>query len=121
MSQSAWRVVIVITTLFTAVVHLILLNISILAEKGSLDPLFTLNGLGYLSLLIAYFWKNPTLEERRGIIRWAFIAFTAVTILAWVAIGERQGILPYLTKLAEVILIVALWMDGRASKQIEAA
>lgn len=119
--MSRIRAIIVVTGLFTAIVHLVVLNIDFIEEYGRPDPLFTLNGLGYLALLAAYFWKTPVLEQRRGLVRWAFIAYTAVTILAWVAVGERQGSLPYLTKLDEVILILALWMDGRAAKQMESA
>ena len=118
--MSRTRAIIVVTGLFTGIVHLVVLNIGIFAEEGRPDPLFTLNGLGYLALLVAYFWKTPLFERRRGLVRWAFIAFTAITILAWVAVGAREGILPYLTKLSEVVLIVAIWMDGRAPKQVEA-
>ncbi|MFQ5923870.1 MAG: hypothetical protein ACE5M4_13595 [Anaerolineales bacterium] len=119
--MSRIRAIIVVTGLITAIVHLVILNIGIIEEKGQPDLLFTLNGLGYLALLAAYFWKTPVLERRRGLVRWAFIAFTAITILAWVAVGAREGIRPYLTKLDEVVLIVALWMDGRAAKQVDAA
>ncbi len=115
--MSRIRAIIVVAGLFTGIVHLVVLNIGIFEEYGRPDPLFTLNGLGYLALLAAYFWKAPLLEQRRRLVRWAFIAFTAVTILAWVAVGAREDILPYLTKLSEVVLIVALWMDGRAAKQ----
>lgn len=116
MSQSNLRIVILITGLFTAIVHLVVLNIGIVAEYGRPDPLFTLNGLGYLVLLAAYFWKTPALKQRHGFVSWAFIAFTAVTILAWVAVGAREGILPYLTKLSEVILLAALWINLREEK-----
>jgi hypothetical protein len=42
------------------------------------------------------------------------MAYTLVTIIAWVAIGERNT-LGYATKAVEVLLIIFLWIDlGRA-------
>lgn len=50
------------------------------------DPLFTLNGLGYLGLLLAYFLPLDFLRSRRSLIRTAFLIYTLVTIAAWVII-----------------------------------
>lgn len=50
------------------------------------DPLFTLNGLGYLGLLLAYFLPLDFLRSRRPLIRTAFLIYTLVTIAAWVII-----------------------------------
>jgi hypothetical protein len=44
------------------------------------------------------------------LVRWAFIAFTAVTIIGWVAFGARNTI-AYIDKLAEVAIIVLLVTD----------
>jgi hypothetical protein len=54
----------------------------------------------------------PIVKDRRSLVRWIMIGFTAITILAWVAIGSRDAI-GYFTKLVEVALIVLLWLDGR--------
>ena len=40
------------------------------------------------------------------------MAYTAVTILGWVAIGERTAI-GYVDKAIEVALIVLLWLEHR--------
>lgn len=95
---------IIVLTLATAVVHLIILNL------GSIDILFTLNGLGYLGLLTLYFLPIPIAQENHNLVRWALMAFTAVTILAWVFVGERS-LLGYADKAIEILLLVLLWMD----------
>jgi len=104
----ALQIGIALLGLITAIVHLVILNLQ------GIDPIFTLNGLGYLALLLAYFLPATFLRERHNLIRWIFIAFTAITILAWIAIGARTTV-GYLTKLDELALIVLLWLDGRSS------
>jgi hypothetical protein len=59
-------------------------------------------------LTAAYFL--PQLKAYRGKVRWVFIGFTAVTVIAWVAIGERNA-LGYITKVIELALIALLWID----------
>jgi hypothetical protein len=42
------------------------------------------------------------------------IGFTAVTIVAWLVMGDKSwpaGALGYITKFDEVILLALLWMD----------
>ena len=72
------------------------------------DPVFILNGLGYLTLTAAYFL--PQFKAHHATVRWVFIGFAVVTIIAWVAIGMRTP-LGYITKLIELALIALLWMD----------
>lgn len=109
MSKSTLRTLIVLLTLITAAVHLILLNIGILADTGSIDILFTLNGLGYLALLAALLYGFPAGRER--LVHYAFIAFTLVTIIAWLVLnGDFTAPLGVFTKAVEVLLIVFLWM-----------
>lgn len=74
--------------------------------------MFYLNGAGYLVLVAALFL--PQLARWRGAIRWALIAFTAVTVIGWVAFGERSAI-AIIDKIIELALIVLLWMDARRS------
>jgi len=109
MSRSALRTSIIVLGLITALVHLVILNLGYLRETGRPDVLFTLNGLGYLGLLVALFAGIPFLAKQRTLVHIAFIAFTAVTILGWVAMGARSP-LGYGDKLVEILLIVALWM-----------
>lgn len=103
----ALQIGIIILTLATALIHLSLLFP---------DVLFILNALGYVTLLAAYFLPIDMLRERHNLVRWAFIAFIGVTILAWLAMGDKSwpdGALGYVTKLIEVLLIILLVVDGR--------
>ena len=100
----AVQVGIIVITIFTAIVHL---------TRNFPDPMFILNGLGYFTLLAGLLAPLPFLTKSRSMTRWAFIAFTAVTILAWLAIGERI-LIGYIDKSLEVILIALLFIDGRS-------
>jgi len=107
---------IVVLTLITAAVHLIILNIQMVNFTGSIDPLFTLNGLGYLALLAAYFLPIPVAKNNRNLVRWVYIGYPILTILAWVVMGQTSGpgaSLAYITKIVEVALVVLLWLDRR--------
>ena len=107
---SAVQIGIILAALATALIH-----VSLLFP----DPLFILNGLGYLALLAAYFLPIDIAKNYHKLVRWAFIAFTFVTIFAWVAIGDKSwpaGSLGYLTKLIEVVLIVMLLVDRPADQ-----
>jgi hypothetical protein len=105
------RWLILILGLATALIHMILLNLSM----NKIDPLFTLNGLGYLVLLAAYFLPVPFAKDNRSLVRWVLMGFTALTIIAWVIMGRPYTTLGYLTKLIELGLIAFLWMDKRPS------
>ncbi len=109
MSKSSIRTIIILLTLITAGIHLILLNIGILRDKGSIDILFTLNGLGYLALLGALLYNFPAGRER--LVHYAFMAFALVTIIAWLVInGDFTDPISLITKADEVLLIVFLSM-----------
>ncbi len=96
--------------LITAFVHGVILNILI----GHLDLLFTLNAIGYLTLLALFFADPAFLRGRRRLLHYAFIAFTAATIGAWVAMGDPADRLAWVTKLDEVLLIVSLVANLRS-------
>ena len=116
MSRSSLRIVILLSALFTGLVHLVLLSI----QLGSPSPIFILNGLGYL-VLLGLFWFNPSfVAGRRTLFHYAFMAYAAVTILLWIPAGQRD-LTAYLTKASEVVLIVALWANLRAEKAADLA
>ena len=103
----ALQVGIIVLTLATAFIHFSLLFP---------DVLFILNGLAYLTLLALYFLPIPIARENRALVRWAFMGFIVITILAWVAIGDKSwpsGALGYLTKVIELVLLGLLWQSGR--------
>ena len=103
----AIRIGVVVLTLIAAIVH-----ISLLFP----DPVFILNGLGYLTLLAALYLPIPRLVPHRGLVRWTLIGYAMLTILAWVAIGERT-LLGYSTTADEVALIVLLLIEGRMNRR----
>lgn len=94
---------VIVLTLATAVTH-ITLNFP--------DPIFILNGLGYLALLAALYAPLPQLAPYRRYARWALIGYTLLTIVLWLAIGARTQI-AYINKANEVLLLVLLLLEGR--------
>jgi hypothetical protein len=94
---------VVVLTLMAAVVHL---------SRLFPDPVFILNGIGYLALLAALYLPFAKLVPYRRVVRWTLIGYATLTILAWVAIGERT-LLGYSTTAGEVALVVLLLMQGR--------
>jgi len=114
MSKSTTRLVITVLTLITAVVHLVVLNINNIPHVfviGSIYQLFALNGLGYLALLGALLLGFPRGQQR--LLHYAYMAFAAVTIVAWYVVneGDFNSILGVSTKVVELLLIVFLWLD----------
>jgi hypothetical protein len=97
------RIGVVLLTLTTATVHLSLLLP---------DPAFILNGLGYLALLAALYLPIPRLVPYRRAVRWALIGYAVLTLLLWVAIGERTP-LGYATTAEELALVALLVLEGR--------
>ena len=110
MSAASRRTAIIVLTSVTAIIHLLVLNFGIYQLKGSIDLLFTLNGLGFFALLYAYL--NDVPAGRKNLVRWALIAYTLVTILAWVVVnGDFSNPLGVFTKAVELLLVIVLWMD----------
>ena len=94
------QVVIILLALIAAGIHLSLLFP---------DVIFILNGLGYLGLTAAYFLRLPIpfLQDRKRLVRFALIGYTALTLILWLAIGEQTP-LGIFTAAIEVLLIVLL-------------
>jgi hypothetical protein len=99
----AIRIGVVMLTLMAAAVHLALLFP---------DPVFILNGIGFLALLAALYLPLSRLVAHRRAVRWTLIGYGTLTILAWVAIGERT-LLGYSTAAGEVALVLLLLVEGR--------
>ena len=94
---------IIALTVATAIIHILL------AIPTNLI-MFYLNGLGYLALVAALYL--PAGRPYRRYIRFALMAFTAVTILGWAAIGDRNTI-GFVDKAIEVLLLILLWIEHR--------
>jgi len=110
-------------TLVTTVAHLAAAFDRVLFPDGA-DPLFILNGIGYIGLLGAYFLPISFFQNRHKLVRWALIGFAIITILAWAYIWVFQYVIvqgvPFFSrdswygvpaKIAELILLALLWTD----------
>jgi hypothetical protein len=103
MKLTPYKIAILVLTLATAFIHLSLLFP---------DTLFILNGLGYLGLLGAYLLPFAIFRERHKLVRTAFVAYTIITIVAWIAIGANPPTtLGLVTKIIEILLIVCILSD----------
>jgi hypothetical protein len=102
-TDSALRAGIVLLTLATALIHL---------QLAFPDPMFILNGLGYLALLAALYLPVPRLARYRNVVRWALVGYTALTIFLWILFGARMPI-GYIDKAIEVALIALLLLEAR--------
>lgn len=95
---------VILLTLVTAFVHLTL---------HFPNLLFILNGLGYLVLLLGLY--APTHWLMTGLrpwMRWVLLVYTLLTIVSWLAIGDRTA-LAYVTKAVELLLVLLLFAESR--------
>lgn len=98
---------IILFTLATAFLHIVLYP----------DIMFTLNGLGYLGLLGAYFLPISFFQQRHNLVWWALVGYTALTIILWVIMGDKtfaagtSSATGYYAKATEVILLAFLFAD----------
>ncbi|RPI94477.1 MAG: hypothetical protein EHM40_06380 [Chloroflexi bacterium] len=98
---------IILSNLATAILHISLWP----------DIMFTLNGVGYLGLLGAYFLPIPFFQQRHRLVWWALVGYTLLTIILWVVMGDKQFVAGtssatgYYAKAAEVILLAFLFAD----------
>src|ERR687885_377091 len=99
--DTAIRIGVAVLTLMAAIVHI---------SRLFPDPVFILNGIGYLTLLAALYLPITRLVRYRRAVRWTLIGYAALTIVAWVAIGERT-LLGYSTTAGEVALIALLRIE----------
>lgn len=114
---------IIVLVIATALIHLAAARDPILFPGGA-DPLFTLNGLGYLGLLGAYFLPIPFLQSRHRLVWYALVGYVILTIVAWlviwvglnviaqhVAFFSRDSVYGVPAKIIEVILLFLLRQD----------
>jgi hypothetical protein len=114
---------IIVVTLITAFLHLAAAFDKALFPDGA-DPLFLLNGFGFLGLLGAYFLPISFFQDRHKLVRQVFTGYAILTIAAWIFIWVIQSVImqgvPFFShdslygvpaKLAEVALIYFLRTD----------
>ena len=109
MNRSTLRTLIVVFTLITAVIHLVL-GFGSLGD-GFFGVLFILNTVGYLALLVALLRPLAFLQGQEKLVHYGFMAFAAVTIIAWLVMnGDFTNPIGLVTKIDELLLIVVLWL-----------
>jgi hypothetical protein len=101
---------IVVLTLATALLHLVL------GVAWARVP-FILNAVGYVVLLAALYLPIEQLQRHRAHLRWVLIAYTILTVVLWVARGEREAI-AYADKAIELGLIVLVWLEQRQAGRV---
>jgi hypothetical protein len=114
---------IILLGLFTAALHLAAAFDKALFPDSP-DPLFILNGLGFIGLLGAYFLPIPFFQQRHNLVRQVLSGYTVLTIAAWIFIWVIQSVIlggtPFFShdslygvpaKIAEVALLVLLRSD----------
>jgi hypothetical protein len=107
---SGIRLLVILLACATALIHLVL---AFQFPDGP-DPIFILNGLGYLGLVTLLYLPVAPLSHYRGWIRWTLLGYTVLTIILWILIGPKELIWGYIDKLIEVCLAVLLWMEQQA-------
>jgi len=88
------------------------------ATSAVIDELW--GGLAYIVLTVALY--HPALARFRRLTRWALIALTAATIVAYFALIQGQyDAMGVGDKIAEVVLIALLVVEGRRDRAGTAA
>lgn len=113
---------IIVLVLATAILHLAAAFDHVLFPGGVPDPLFLLNGLGYLGLLGAFFLPIPFFQQRHKLVWQVLFGYVILTIVAWLVIWvginvigngvpffSRDSIYGVPAKIIEVILLALLW------------
>jgi len=118
MSQRTLRAAILVMGIFTGVVHLVVLPaLGGFLPLSDLDYLFLLNGAGYFVLLTVFF-TNPEFDRgRTPLLHYVFMAYALATIVAWWFLGIHTDKLAWVTKLDEILLVVALFLDMRIEQK----
>jgi hypothetical protein len=110
------RIGIILADVTTASLHIFSAFALYPPPQVSPDPVFTLNGLGYLGLLGAYLLPIPFFQKHHKLIGWVLGGYAVLTIFLWVAIGDKNfaslaGQVGLSAKIAELFLLAFLWAD----------
>ena len=115
---------IVILVLATAVLHFAAAFDKVLFPDGTPDPLFTLNGLGSLGLLGAFYLPISFFQQRHKLVWQVLFGYVILTIVAWLVIWVGMNVIaqsvPFFShdslygvpaKVIELILLYLLWQE----------
>jgi hypothetical protein len=87
--------------------------------------LFVLNLVGYVALVLIFWFLAPRLGARRWLVDTLLIAYVVVIFAGWMRIGgpNPRG-LGYLSKSIEIVLVIALlvhvWILVRRPRNVSA-
>ena len=95
--------VVLLLAIATAAIHF-----SLMLPK--IDPMFTLNAIGFIGLAVALYFPLPILKNYPKHVRIFFIGYTLVTIFLWILIGQRSMV-GYLTQVIEILLVFSLFIE----------
>lgn len=107
MKLSLRHYIIILGGLLAAYFHLILFP----------DIGFTLNGLGYIGLLGAYFLPIAFFQQRHKLVWWGLVGYTLLTIVLWAILGNKVFVagttsaIGYYAKASELLMLAGLWFD----------
>ena len=92
MKLNSKQIGIVVLVIFTALLHLAAAFDKVLFPSSP-DPLFILNGLGFLGLLGAYFLPIKFFQDRHKLVWQGLFGYIILTIAAWVFIWVIQYVI----------------------------
>ena len=123
MKLNSKQIGIVVLVIFAALLHLAAAFDKELFPSSP-DPLFILNGLGFLGLLGAYFLPINFFQDRHKLVWQGLFGYIILTIAAWIFIWVIQYVIiggePFLghdsiygvpAKIAEAALLWLLWSE----------
>ena len=115
---------VIILVLATAVLHFAAAFDRVLFPDGTPDPLFTLNGIGYLGLLGAFYLPIPFFQQRHKLVWQVLFGYIILTIVAWLVIWVGMNVIaqgvPFFShdsiygvpaKIIELVLLYLLWQE----------
>lgn len=114
MNKNVLRILIILTGLVTALIH-IFLGVTSLGD--SLGIPFILNGLIYLALVYAVVGAPGFLQGRERLAHYLLIGFAAVTFVLYFVFNGAEGLtgpIGMISKIDEVLLIIFTFLHLRA-------
>jgi len=121
MEDKMRRILIVVLTLITAVIHVYFYTTD--PKGGLLFTMFLLNAIGYIGLLGLLYLPLGLPATLHRLVRPVFIGYTILTILLYIIISASSGIWSFpwapVAKVAEVLLVWQLWAEGKTMPVIQ--
>ncbi|WP_432762668.1 DUF7475 family protein [Anaerolinea thermophila] len=109
-SKMVTRILLSMAVLITAVIHLYL---------GMVYDafIFILNGIGFLGLWGLFLLPMAFLRPYRRWVGFVLMGYSAITILLWAVLNGELDVASISAKLAELVIIVTVWLDLQRVEQ----